>query len=351
VTSGAVESIAEETTVFELNDDVATTTVTILSDRSEIVAPSVQSNSNSEAPLKSANASGTVVPILRTAKRSSCYCGTPIKANIRPGPDDDPCWVNQIHKIIGGEPASIRDYPWTVGLLRRGFLGFGGSSKPFCGGTLINDRYVITASHCVDGQIPQNLQVLINEQDLTVSTESMTIKKDVERIIMHAGYDRRVIDNDIALIKLAEPIPLGGGDNTVRPVCLPANNDNDFDGLTATTAGWGVTSQGGSQSKVLLKVDVPIISNKVCNSDQTQYSGKITANMICAGHLNEGGKDACQGDSGGPLIIENGGRRTLVGVVSWGYGCAKPHAPGVYTRVARYPDWILSNTRDAEWCG
>ena len=124
----------------------------------------------------------------------------------------------------------------------------------------------------------------------------MTIKKDVERIIMHPGYDRRIIDNDIALIKLAEPIPLGGGDNTVRPVCLPANNENDFDGLVATTAGWGVTSQGGSQSKVLLKVDVPIISNKVCGSDQTQYNGKITQNMICAGNLNEGGKDACQVD-------------------------------------------------------
>jgi len=264
-------------------------------------------------------------------KSESCFCGTPLP-----------------NKIVGGELALIKEYPWTVGILRKGFLGFGGSSKPFCGGTLVNDRYIVTASHCVDGQVASNLQVLLNEQDLTTTGEAKTKKVDVDKIIMHEGYDRRIIDNDIALIKLAQPVTLN--EEFVRPACLPANNENDFDGLIATAAGWGTTSQGGTQSNVLLKVDVPIISNKVCNSEETKYAGKITPNMLCAGVLGVGGKDACQGDSGGPLTIPNGGRTTLIGVVSWGYGCAKADSPGVYTRVARYPDWILRHTTDAVWC-
>ncbi|CAG7835866.1 unnamed protein product [Allacma fusca] len=264
-------------------------------------------------------------------KSGTCFCGTPLP-----------------NKIVGGEQALIKEYPWTVGILRRGFLGFGGSSKPFCGGTLVNDRYVVTASHCVDGQLPSNLQILLKEQDLAVDQETLTKKVDVAEIIMHEGYDRRTIDNDIALIKLESPVTLS--EEFIRPACLPANNENDFDGLVATAAGWGTTSQGGSQSSVLLKVAVPIISNKVCNSNETKYQGKISPNMICAGVLGVGGKDACQGDSGGPLTIPNGGRTTLIGVVSWGYGCAKADSPGVYTRVARYPDWILRHTSDATWC-
>jgi len=266
--------------------------------------------------------------------RAICQCGKPVP------------------RVIKGEPAKINTIPWTVALTRKGSFGiFGGSARPFCGGTLINDRYIVTASHCVDGQTAKGIIILLNEEDFLISSETVggTQRVGVEKIIMHPNYSRRNVDNDIALIKLDTPVRLGPGSPLV-PACLPANNDNDFNGQIATVAGWGTTQEGGRVSESLQKVEVPIITNAICNSAQTRYSGKITENMLCAGNVSSGGKDACQGDSGGPLIIDNGTRKTLVGVVSWGYGCGQKRAPGVYNRVARYPDWILANTRDAEWC-
>jgi len=195
---------------------------------------------------------------------------------------------------------------------------------------------------------PGGIEVWVHEEDFSSNTETEggTQKFQVERIIMHPYYSRRTIDNDIALIKLGDPILLDG---VIVPACLPANNDYSFEGVLSSAAGWGATEEGGQTSKQLLKVDVPIISNDDCNT-KTSYNGKITENMLCAGYVEEGGKDSCQGDSGGPLVIPNGGRTTLVGVVSWGYGCARPRAPGVYTRVGRYPEWIVKNSNGADWC-
>ncbi|XP_021962868.1 trypsin-1 [Folsomia candida] len=262
--------------------------------------------------------------------RSECECG-------RPGE----------RRIVGGEPAKINEYPWTVALLRKNWLGIV-SITAFCGGTLINDRYVVTASHCVDGMNAGGIVVSLHEEDQfsTSETSAGSQKLTVEKITKHPNYNRRNIDNDIALLKLATPVPLG---NVFVPACLPAGNNFTFEGENATAAGWGTTSEGGAVSGVLRKVTVPVMSNSDCNT-KTNYQGKITDNMLCAGNLEEGGKDSCQGDSGGPLTIENGGRRTLIGVVSWGYGCAKPKSPGVYTRVGRFPEWVLQNTQGAEWC-
>jgi len=133
------------------------------------------------------------------------------------------------------------------------------------------------------------------------------------------------------------------------PACLPASNENTYDGENATVAGWGATEQGGDVSPNLQKVEVPVIPNKQCNW-RTLYLGKITENMLCAGDTKSGGKDSCQGDSGGPLIVERNNRYLLVGIVSYGYGCAQPLAPGVYTRVGRYPEWIQENTQDCQYC-
>ena len=87
-------------------------------------------------------------------------------------------------------------------------------------------------------------------------------------------------------------------------------------------------------------VRVPVITNAACESD---YSGKITDSMMCAGYQGQGGKDACQGDSGGPLVCNNNGNAVIVGAVSWGFGCADPNFPGVYARLTHFLDWIKSN--------
>ncbi|XP_076352655.1 clotting factor B-like [Tachypleus tridentatus] len=104
----------------------------------------------------------------------------------------------------------------------------------------------------------------------------------------------------------------------------------------------------GVRSKVLQQVSIPVVTNKACNSSYSMvasspYPQGITRGQICAG-LSEGGKDACQGDFGGPLVLKESGRWTLVGIVSFGFNCAEPGYPGVYTRVSHYIKWIAANT-------
>ncbi|CAG9765523.1 unnamed protein product [Ceutorhynchus assimilis] len=117
--------------------------------------------------------------------------------------------------------------------------------------------------------------------------------------------------------------------------------------IESVAVGWGATSQQGQISTKLREVTVPIMSNIDCK--RTGYTSRITDNMLCAG-FKEGKKDSCQGDSGGPLHIINGSYHNIVGIVSWGEGCAQPNYPGVYTRVNRYITWIMSNTKDACYC-
>ncbi len=113
-----------------------------------------------------------------------------------------------------------------------------------------------------------------------------TIRIDVEKIIMHENYDRRRISNDIALLRLAEPVDI---ENAVRPACLAEDNSETYEGLNATVAGWGAKEQGGSVSSTLQKVVVPVISNRACNWG-TLYLGKISQTQLCAGDLTTGGK-------------------------------------------------------------
>ncbi|KAJ4432547.1 hypothetical protein ANN_21170 [Periplaneta americana] len=119
---------------------------------------------------------------------------------------------------------------------------------------------------------------------------------------------------------------------------IPLETGSVSAGTSAVVSGWGTTSEGGSASTTLRQVAVPIVSDSSCNSAYSSYGG-ITARMICAGYTS-GGKDACQGDSGGPLVA-NG---KLIGIVSWGAGCARPNYPGVYTKVSALRSWISSNT-------
>ncbi|OXA43669.1 mite allergen Der p 3 [Folsomia candida] len=283
----------------------------------EVVAP---------PPLKNAVRTPPVEGERHVVGSETCLCG------------------RSIAKIVGGEDARINDLPWTALLYKRGF--FGGRS-PYCGGTLINSLYVLTAAHCVDGMSNRSIEVVLKEENLSSTVESKTYTFKVSKIIQHPKYSRRTIDSDIALLRLSSPVELSASGPFV-PACVPKNNEQTYEGQNATVAGWGAVKQGGSVSKVLKRVDVPILSNQACN--MTKYAGKITDNMLCAGDVEKGGKDSCQGDSGGPLVVDVYKRKMIVGVVSWGYGCAKPNSPGVYSRVANFADWIVSQTSDATYC-
>ena len=151
------------------------------------------------------------------------------------------------------------------------------------------------------------------------------------QIIYHENYNSGTIDNDIAVIKLATALTLGS--TNAKAVGLPSQGSDPTSGTNVLITGWGSLREGSSSlPSALQAVTVPIVARATCNSN---YDGGITNNMFCAG-VAAGGKDACQGDSGGPVVVNN----QLVGAVSWGYGCARPGYPGVYTRVGNYISWM-----------
>jgi len=181
---------------------------------------------------------------------------------------------------------------------------------------------------------------VVGEHDVTRSDGEQKISPS--QWISHPSYNSRNSDNDYAIVRLSRDVTFS---NAVLPVCMPDTGKN-YDNVPATVTGWGTLSSGGSQPSVLYEVDVNTQSNSRCSGSATAYSSNdITSNMICASNP---GKDSCQGDSGGPLVtLENSRYYSLIGVVSWGYGCAQSNAPGVYARVTEKMQWINSNTQGA----
>uniref|UniRef100_W8C9P6 Trypsin-1 n=1 Tax=Ceratitis capitata TaxID=7213 RepID=W8C9P6_CERCA len=245
--------------------------------------------------------------------------------------------INTFHRIVGGMETEVNEYPWMAMLLRRGDF--------YCGGSLINDQYVLTAAHCVRGFNKRQVTVRLLSHNRTNGRVS-TIDRQLDQIFVHDGYSTRNLDNDIALLRFTEPLELR---EPLRPVCL-SESEKTYEGELAVVTGWGAVKEGGYIADRLQEVQVPVMSQETCR--KSKYgANRITDNMLCAGYA-EGGKDSCQGDSGGPLHVSNNDTKTyhLAGVVSWGEGCARPNAPGVYTRVSQYLDWIEQRTGDACKC-
>jgi secreted trypsin-like serine protease len=228
-------------------------------------------------------------------------------------------------RIVGGVPASPDSNPFQVGLLIKvrtdDFLA------QYCAGTLVKKRFVVTAAHCSDFVLESEVQVLAHTQWLDGSGD----RHDVKRITIHPAWNPETFDNDIAVWELATPVL------DIRPARIGRLDPPAGTELLAT--GWGATEFGFPLQ--LMEVRVPLVDRTDCN-DADSYAGSITANMICAG-LREGGKDTCQGDSGGPLVqTRSNGHPRLVGITSWGNGCALPSFYGVYTRVSRYTAFVES---------
>ncbi len=242
-------------------------------------------------------------------------------------------------RIVGGTAAASGAWPWQVKLS----ISINGSTY-LCGGSLLSNRWVVTAAHCID-----NAGTTVSASSVTVRAGS--INKDsggelvgVTRVIKHASYTSSTYNNDIALLELSSAVTLSSTANVVAPLLATQEATLAATNTLATVTGWGTTSSGGSTSSVLMQVQVPVLTSSYCAS-ASAYGSQITTNMICAGYITGGGKDSCQGDSGGPLVVPNGqGGYALAGVVSWGNGCALPNYPGVYTRVANYTSWLESNT-------
>jgi secreted trypsin-like serine protease len=226
-------------------------------------------------------------------------------------------------QIIGGGPAEEGQYPWLVGL---GSAGEGSAyERQFCGGSVIAEDIVLTAAHCVEETTdPEELVVFSGSVDLESPD---LVETSVAAVHVAEDYnDPIAMANDWALLKLDEPVD-------VEPI--PLNADPEAELETLETAGWGDT--GGEFPTVAQWVEVPFVSDEDC---EAAYPDEVDAQtMLCAGDLENGGVDSCQGDSGGPIMADNEGLM-LVGIVSWGYGCAEAGNPGVYAEVADFNDAI-----------
>jgi secreted trypsin-like serine protease len=248
---------------------------------------------------------------------------------------------NQDGKIVGGIEAIPNSWPWQVQMCSSGSTTL--SCRLRCGGSVINERFILTAAHCTQTS-PGSISIKAGSHRIGArpANDNQIQHVAVRRIVNHPEYRRPTqFSNDVSILELATPLTLG---SHVSPICIPAaDNGNTVagNGNTAFVTGHGTTRSGGQISEALMQVIVPFVSNEQCG--QSYGSSAIDDTMVCLGNFNQGGKDSCQGDSGGPVVKANpDGVFYQYGIVSWGRGCASARFPGVYARVANQCDFFTS---------
>ncbi len=244
-------------------------------------------------------------------------------------PSQEPVQANA-QEIVGGTATTIGANPWQVSL--QSSSGF-----HFCGGSIINANWILTAQHCVNDGGVISKPARIEAGTTTLSGSGQV--RSVAEVVVYPGYVDASKGKDIALLRLSTPLDLSGASAKAIPLLTAADATAGLTntGVVSRVTGWGTLSSGGSSPDTLQTVDVNIVSN---SSAQTSYPNEtITADQLAAAAP---GKDSCQGDSGGPLTVLKGSTRVLAGVVSWGYGCADSRYPGMYARVSTYESWIAS---------
>lgn len=201
---------------------------------------------------------------------------------------------------------------------------------------MVASRWILTAAHCVR----KRLFVRLGEHNLQQS-DGTEIEFRIEFSIKHPRYDKKTVDNDVALLRLPRDVETS---TYVGYACLPERFQALPTGHTCTIIGWGKKRHSDdSGTDILHEAEVPIITNDRCRAVYHDYT--ITKNMFCAGH-KRGRVDTCAGDSGGPLLCKDTTKEnspwTIFGITSFGDGCGKKNKFGIYTKLPNYVDWIWS---------
>ena len=207
-------------------------------------------------------------------------------------------YPDQSDRIVGGENARIGEFPWMAGLANKG------TNSPFCGGTLLLERFVITAAHCIEYENPEYVVIILGNHDL-YQKDPGEVTHEVRQWVIHHSYDTYTADYDIAIIELKEPVKMN---KYVDTACLPMIEYDDK--KPVVISGWGSTRQRNvsriQDPGILQKASVNIVKRKKCEEmyavpNQNGHTSEITDRMICAASE---GKDSCQGDSGGMKLLD-----------------------------------------------
>lgn len=217
----------------------------------------------------------------------------------------------------------VTDYPYHVAIEKQG--------RHVCSGALIHESWVITAASCVFGADLSTVYVRARTTALADGGDEL----EVCNVVVHEDFDKYVLLNDIALIKLKNPLQFGV---KLLPIGIPDREDYPLDnGMTCFVTGWRY-NLGGPPETQLSMTTVPIVDHEICRSTMPCYE-PVFKTTLCAGNMTRG-VETCQGDPGAPLTEG----QTLIGVLSYGLGCKTMIHPGVYTRVSSYLPWISANS-------
>lgn len=243
--------------------------------------------------------------------------------------------TNNDQRIVGGHEVIPGEIPWQVIFINKL------TKVAFCGGSLLNKEWIITAAHCVEGKIGTFI-VRAGEHDIT-KNEGKESDHNIAEYHIHPRYNsqRSLYNHDIALLKLKTPVTFS---DYALPICLGSKDFTESllkSAQNSLVSGWGRVTSGGIESNTLQKVEVPYVDRTECKGSSTDTISKF---MFCAGYKTVR-KDSCQGDSGGPHATRYQNTWFLTGIISWGEGCAQEGKYGVYTRIGRYMFWISNTTR------